>query len=181
MTNVINRHVNGKLPTLVLQLRSSPASVNDQPQSHISVFEMKLNEFRQQLFANIDYFQQIVFNARPKQLSDMNPAEYRRRMEVYQDLLVMSTAIVDRIKNSFLDIMQDYRIYLDNVWSAIENGQNVDKLQRKFERHIQRKISRTWNPVFKEVDRLIREFELSENSMIAYAPSNQFDYPRDYY
>jgi hypothetical protein len=190
--NVIDRQVYDKLPTLVLRLKS-PSSlthrhfINQYRSPHESddyafeLFKMKIEEFREELIANLDNFQQIVFNARPVQLPDMNMVEYQHRMNIYQKVLVMSTAIIDRLKDSFKDIMQEYRTYLDSVWSAIENGENVSKLQSKFERRVEQKIDRSWTPVFEEVDRLILEIESNKNSIVAYTPPNKLHYRQHHY
>ncbi|CAF2948990.1 unnamed protein product [Rotaria sp. Silwood2] len=181
---MINGQVHNKLPTLVLRLQSPSSSRHEHMVNQYGSFDesdhytfdqfiMRLNEFRQELFANIDYFRQIVLSARPKQVPGMYPAEYQRLMDVYNEFLAMSTAIVVRIQESFKDVMQEYRAYLESVWLAVQNGQSTKKLQRQFERRIQQKMKKSWQPVFESVDRLVRDIEVNANSIASYTPSHE--------
>ena len=51
------------------------------------------------------------------------------------------------MQDSFNDIIQRYREYIDQLWSAICQGQDLRPLQRQFEQHMQQNMARYWQPI----------------------------------
>jgi hypothetical protein len=106
----------------------------------------------------------MVLSAKPnpaKQRED--PEGYRIHMEQYQEFLKLANELVKRMQDSFNDILTRYREYIDQLWVAICQGQDVRYLQRQFEQHMQQNMARYWKPIFDRADQLIAEIDLNLN------------------
>ncbi|CAF1415290.1 unnamed protein product [Adineta ricciae] len=177
-TTIIDEQIRNRLPTLVLKLEQRAAhnrnsgkmqSYHKHPKlADLSDRELdeylayNLHEFKRDLMNNIDSFHKTLLSAKPnpaKQRDD--PEGYRIHLEKYQEFLQIANQIMKNMQDSFNDILTRYREHVDNLWSAICQGQDVRQVQHHFQQYMQQNMARYWQPVFDRADRLIAEIDLN--------------------
>jgi hypothetical protein len=124
-----------------------------------------LENFKRELLENIENFQQMILSARPNpEMEKQNPEGYQIRSENYRELLRLGTAIAKRMQESLNDILTQYEQYIEKIWTAICQKQDVRVVQRQFDQAIQENMNRYWKPVFDSADHLIQDINLMTGS-----------------
>ncbi|CAF5030876.1 unnamed protein product [Rotaria sp. Silwood1] len=145
-----------RIPTLILKLqKEAPSSGNDELEQHINA---DLENFKRELLRNMEEFQQIVLSARPNPaMQDRDPTGYRNHADNYKQLLKLATGITKRMEESLNDILTQYEQYIENIWTAICQKQDVRVVQRQFDQAIKENMNRYWKPIFDSADHLIAD------------------------
>ncbi|CAF5030784.1 unnamed protein product [Rotaria sp. Silwood1] len=162
-----------RIPTLILKLQERASSGGKKfmnwirggnSKSEVSDEELEqyvtdnLENFKRDLLENIESFQQMILSARPDpEMEQQNPEAYRIRSENYRELLRLGTAIAKRMQASLNDILTQYEQYIENIWTAICQKQDVRVVQRQFDQAIKENMNRYWKPIFDSADHLIAD------------------------
>jgi len=113
----------------------------------------------------MEEFQQMVLSARPNPaMQNRDPEGYRIHADNYKGLLKLATGITKRMEESFNDILSQYEQYIEHIWTAICQKQDVRVVQRQFDQAIQENMNRYWKPVFDSADHLIQDINLMTGS-----------------
>jgi len=136
--------------------------LDDELEQYVNV---TLENFKTELLRNMEAFQQMVLSARPNPaMQNRDPEAYRIHADNYKGLLKSATDITKRMEDSFNDILSQYEQYIENIWTAICQKQNVRDVQRQFDQAIQENMNRYWKPVFDSADHLIQDINLMTGS-----------------
>jgi hypothetical protein len=113
---------------------------------------------------NIDEFQNLVLSTKPNPVEEnQNPQLYQVRAENYKQFSRLASEIIKRMQQSFNDIFQKYQEYIDNLWIAICQGEDVRSVQRHFEDQMHQNMNQCWRPVFEQADKLVNDIDKSVN------------------
>ncbi|UJR29781.1 hypothetical protein I4U23_017328 [Adineta vaga] len=161
-----------KLPTLILRLQERASSGGNKIMNWIrsknSTSEVadkdieqyvtnNLENFKRELLENIENFQQTILSARPNPAMEQeDPETYRIRSENYRELLRLSTEIAKRMEESLDDILTKYEQYIENIWTAIRDKQDVEPIRRQFNESLNQNMNQYWKPVFDSADDFIQ-------------------------
>lgn len=168
------------MPTLLLALQKKASSVQNLRKSqnyqkhdklsNLSDDELdeyvasNLQDLKRELMSNVDDFYQLVLSAKPDPATERaDPEGHQIHREQYQELLKLANELVQRMQQSFNDILKYYREYIDQLWAAIHQDQDVRHVQKQFEQHMQQNMARYWKPVFDDADQLVAEIDLNFN------------------
>ncbi|CAF1637936.1 unnamed protein product [Adineta ricciae] len=154
-----------KLPTLILTLRDklsdklSKMSQQEQDQ----YLEQHLNDLHAMLHRNINDFQEIVLSARPS-MDQVNTPGYDQQREMYNQVLQISTAMIKRMRETIKKTMDDYKLFIEEVWNAICAGQSSSPMLSKFQAKLEQMMKESWEPIFADVEKLKAEIAHCKNA-----------------
>jgi len=136
--------------------RNSNADVSDEELEQYVTDN--LENFKRELLQNIENFQQMILSARPNpELEKQNPEGYQIRSENYRELLKLGTAIAKRMQESLNDILTQYEQYIEKIWTAICQKQDVEAIRRQFNEAMDQNMNQYWKPVFDSADHFIQD------------------------
>ncbi|CAF3872675.1 unnamed protein product [Rotaria sp. Silwood1] len=177
---IIQDQNENKLPTLILKLQERASSGGKKfmnwirggnSKSEVSDEELEqyvtdnLENFKRDLLENIESFQQMILSARPDpEMEQQNPEAYRIRSENYRELLRLGTAIAKRMQASLNDILTQYEQYIENIWTAICQKQDVEAIRRQFNEAMNQNMNQYWKPIFDSADHLIQDMNQNVTS-----------------
>ncbi|UJR29784.1 hypothetical protein I4U23_017331 [Adineta vaga] len=178
---IIEEQNQKKIPTLILKLQKETPSSGSRIKNFFQRRRVKstgfseneleehihanLENFNRELSRNIEDFQQIVLSARPNPaMQDRDPEGYRIHADNYKQFLNLATEIIKRMEESLNDILTQYEQYIESIWIAICQKQDIRVVQRQFDQAIKDNMNRHWNPVFNRADRLIEDINSTTNS-----------------
>ncbi|CAF3329203.1 unnamed protein product [Rotaria socialis] len=139
-TTALKSAIDGKLKPLVLLLLnrekySRPVSL----EQYEEMLENELKDFQVQITHQIDQLQEKVRSCRPKTMADHYPDKTR---EAYKKLLIFVTAMLDEMRELIKTLFDRHRLFVHQIWQALEVGKNCDGLRRELEADIERHLSR---------------------------------------
>ncbi|CAF1461915.1 unnamed protein product [Adineta steineri] len=168
------------LPTLILKLQERASSGGNNLMNRIrgknSKSEMSdeeleqyiadnLENFKHELLENTQNFQQMILSARPNpEMKKQNPEDYQIQSENYRELLKLGTAIAKRMRESLNDILTQYQQYIEKIWIAICQKQDIEAIRRQFNEAMDQNMDKYWKPVFDSADHLIEDMNQKDTS-----------------
>ncbi|CAF1287981.1 unnamed protein product [Adineta steineri] len=161
---LMQQEIHRALPTLVLKLNTQNQHVKDRHQQKMKnmteqeqeqYFHDALKDFERMLARNVDEFRQTVMSARP----DPKDPEYREKKVAYIEYVKGATLMVEHMRKTITDLLTRYRLFLDDVWEAITNGNDPTPVTRQFQENVDNYIEQRWDPIFHKIDQLEQQVE----------------------
>ncbi|CAF1139322.1 unnamed protein product [Rotaria sp. Silwood1] len=116
-------------------------------------FERNINELRAMLLKNIDDFREFVLSSKVP-ASAINDPNYAEQEEAYIELLRLSTALINEMHKTIGKILDQYHIFLEDIWNAICADEDPSLIVSEFQNRIERLIKDKWDPIFVEINRI---------------------------
>ncbi|CAF2105584.1 unnamed protein product [Rotaria magnacalcarata] len=161
----LQRSIEQQFRPLVLRLTNREKSKREMSIEECEeVLQKNLADFEGDMNLQIEQLTKSVKSCRPKDKQDVN---YEKDRRVYEQLVKFVTRIFENMHGLVKTIFDRHRLFVHEVWHALHNGKDCDRLHEQLQADIQKSIDQ-WEQYINDIEEKIGGyFKIMDDSVFA--------------